>query len=370
MKTRAAVVHEAGKPAEIEELDIGGPGPGEVLVRYTHAGLCHSDLHVLRGEIRGWLPMVLGHEGSGVVEDVGAGVDRVSPGDHVVCSFIPSCGTCHWCATGQQAICDWGANTMRGFLPGEHWPLSGRAGRYGAMCLLGTFSQYGVIHQNSAVKVDADLPLDVAALVGCGVPTGWGSAVNAADVRPGDCVVVYGVGGIGINAVQGARHAGAQHVVAVDPVAFKRESAQRLGATHTAADAEEAHALVQSLTRGVGAAKAIITVDVMHAEVVGQAFDVIGKSGTVVLTAMAGLTDRTISLPGTVATLWKKTVKGSLFGDCNPTTDIPRLLGLYRTGDLRLDELITRRYTLDQVNEGYADLTAGRNVRGLIVHEH
>ncbi|MCW0212961.1 MAG: Zn-dependent alcohol dehydrogenase [Pseudonocardia sp.] len=370
MKTTAAVVHEAGKPLEIEELDLGGPGEGEILVRYTHAGLCHSDLHVMQGEIQGWLPMVMGHEGAGVVEEVGPGVTRVAPGDHIVCSFIPSCGTCHWCATGQQAICDWGANTMRGFLPGEHWPLSGPAGRYGAMCMLGTFSQYGVIHQNSAVKIDEDLPLDVSALVGCGVPTGWGSAVYAADVRPGQTVVVYGIGGIGINAVQGARLAGAKNVIAVDPVAFKREAATQLGATHTTGDPDEAHRLAQELTRGVGADKAIVTIGTTNSEVIDRAFTAVGKAGTVVLTSMGGFSDRTISLPATVATLWKKTVKGSLFGDCNPTTDIPKLLGLYRDGDLKLDELITRRYTLEQVNEGYDDLVAGRNIRGMIVHRH
>jgi len=370
VKTIAAVAHEAGKPLEIEELDLDGPREGEVLVRYTHAGLCHSDLHVMNGELAGWLPMVLGHEGAGVVEDVGQGVTRVAPGDHIVCSFIPSCGHCHWCATGQEAICDMGANIMRGFLPGERWPISGPAGRYGAMCMLGTFSQYGVIHETSSVRIDEGLPLDKAALVGCGVPTGWGSAVNAAAVRPGDTVLVYGVGGIGVNAVQGARFAGAKNVIAVDPLANKREMALRLGATHAAATAEEAHRIAQEVTRGVGAQSAILTVDVMTAEVVEQAFHAIGKSGTVVLTSMAGFTDRTISLPGTVATLWKKIVRGSLFGDCNPTTDIPKLLDLYRSGDLHLDELITRTYTLEQVNEGYEDLLAGHNIRGVIVHQH
>jgi S-(hydroxymethyl)glutathione dehydrogenase/alcohol dehydrogenase len=371
MKTTAAVVHEAGKPLEIEELDLAGPAEGEVLVRFTHAGLCHSDLHVLQGEIAGWLPMVLGHEGAGVVEDVGPGVTRVVPGDHVVCSFVPSCGSCHWCATGQQALCDWGAGTMRGHLPGERWPVSGPAGRYGTMCMLGTFSQYGVIHQYSAVKIEPDLPLDVAALVGCGVPTGWGSAVNAADVRPGQTVVVYGVGGIGINAVQGARLAGARYVVAVDPVGFKRETALALGATHATGDAEEAHRIAQDLTRGVGADKAIVTVGRTDAEVIDRAFAVIGKAGTLVLTSMGGgFRDRTIQLPAQVATLWGKTIKGSLFGDCNPTTDIPRLLALYRSGHLELDALITRRYRLEQVNEGYDDLLAGVNLRGLIVHDH
>jgi NDMA-dependent alcohol dehydrogenase len=370
MKTTAAVVYEAGKPLELVELDLDGPREGEVLIRYTHAGLCHSDLHVMQGDLQGWLPMVLGHEGAGIVEDVGPGVTRVAPGDHVVCSFIPSCGHCHWCATGQQAICDMGAHIMRGFLPGERWPLSGPAGSYGAMCMLGTFSQYGVIHETSAVRIDDDLPLDKAALVGCGVPTGWGSAINAADVRPGETVLVYGTGGIGLNAVQGARFAGASNVIAVDPLASKREAAMQLGATHAVATADEARELAFSLTRGVGAAKAILTVDRMTSQVVSDAFDAVGKSGVVVLVAMAGFDERTIELPGTVATLWKKTIRGSLFGDCNPTTDIPRLLALYRTGDLKLDELITRTYTLDQVNEGYDDLLAGKNLRGLIVHQH
>ena len=371
MKTTAAVVHETGKPLEIEELELGGPQEGEVLVRFTHAGLCHSDLHVIQGEIPSWLPMVLGHEGAGVVEEVGPGVTRVAPGDHIVCSFIPSCGSCHWCATGRQAICDAGANISRGFLPGEHWPLSGPAGRYGAMCMLGTFSQYGVIHQFSTVKIDPDLPLDVSALVGCGVPTGWGAAVNAADVRPGQTVIVYGVGGIGINAVQGARFAGAKHVIAVDPVPLKRATALSFGATHATADAEEAQRIAVDLTRGVGADKAIVAIGTTDSEVIADAFAAVGKAGVVVLLSMGGgFHDRTIQLPAQVATLWKKTVKGSLFGDCNPTTDIPRLLGLYRNGNLKLDELITRRYTLEQVNEGYEDLLAGHNIRGVITHSH
>lgn len=370
MRTTAAVLHEVGKPLEIEEVELDGPGEGEVLLRFTHAGLCHSDLHVVQGDIAGRLPMVLGHEGAGVVEDVGPGVTRVAPGDHVVCSFVPSCGACHWCATGRQALCDWGAGTMRGPLPGDHWVVHGERGRYGAMCMLGTFAGHGVVHQYSCVRVDPDLPGASAALVGCGVPTGWGAAVNAADVRPGDTVIVYGTGGIGVHAVQGARFAGARHVIAVDPVALKRDTALRLGATHAVAGAEEAERLAHELTRGVGATAAVVTVGTMHAEVVAQAFAAVGKAGTVVLVAIAGFTDTTVALPGTVATLWKKTIKGSLFGDCNPTTDIPRLLDLYRSGDLRLDEVITATYALSDVNAGYDDLVAGRIVRGVIAHQH
>jgi alcohol dehydrogenase (nicotinoprotein) len=370
MKTKAAVVYEPGKPIEIEELDLDGPRDGEVLIRYLYGGLCHSDIHVAHGDLEARLPMVLGHEGAGIVEEVGPGVTRVSPGDHVVCSFIPNCGTCRYCATGRQSICDMGATILEGYLPGERFPISGPRGQYGAMCILGTFSQYGVIHQNSAVRVDEDLPLDKAVLVGCGVPTGWGSAVNTAAVRAGDTVAVYGVGGIGINAVQGARYAGAKYVVAIDPLENKRAKALELGATHAFATAAEAHEVITSLTRGQGADSAIVTVGLVDAQVVGEAFTAVGKGGIVVITGLNKLLEPTIQLPGTILTLFRKTVKGSLFGDCNPTTDIPKILSLYQAGDIKLDEIITRTYTLEQVNEGYEDLLEGKNVRGIIVHEH
>jgi len=370
MKTKAAVVYEPGKGIEIEELDLDGPGAGEVLIRYTHAGLCHTDLHIALGDLEARMPMVLGHEGAGIVEEVGPDVTRVAPGDHVVCSFIPACGVCRYCSTGRQSICDMGAATLEGYLPGGRFPFTGPGGQYGGMCLLGTFSQYGVIHQASAVRVDDDLPLDKAVLVGCGVPTGWGSAVYSAKVSPGDTVAIYGVGGIGINAVQGARYAGAKNVVAIDPLENKREKAMELGATHAFATAEEAQEAITEMTRGQGADSAILTVGLMTPEVVAAGFYATGKDGVVVLTGLNKLFEPNIVLPGTILTSYRKTVKGSLFGDCNPTYDIPRLLGLYQAGDLKLDEIITRTYTLDQVNEGYDDLQAGKNIRGVIVHEH
>jgi alcohol dehydrogenase (nicotinoprotein) len=370
MKTKAAVVYEPGKRIEIEELDLDGPREGEVLIRYTHAGLCHSDIHIAHGDLPARLPMVLGHEGAGVIEEVGVGVTRVAPGDHVVCSFIPNCGVCRYCATGRQSICDMGATILEGYLPGPRFPITGPRGEYGAMCMIGTFSQYGVISQTSAVKVDDDLPLEKAVLVGCGVPTGWGSAVNTANVAPGDTVAIYGIGGIGINAVQGARYAGAKNVVAIDPLENKREKAMELGATHAFATAEEAQAAITEMTRGQGADSAILTVDLMTAEVVEAGFNAIGKGGTVVVTGLNKLEIPTVTVSGSILTLFRKTIKGSLFGDCNPTTDIPKILGLYQAGDLKLDEIITRTYTLDEVNEGYEDLLAGKNVRGVIIHEH
>ena len=370
MKTKAAVVYEAGKPIEIEELELDGPKEGEVLIRYTHAGLCHSDVHVAHGDLEARLPMVLGHEGAGIIEEVGPGVTRVKAGDHVVCSFIPNCGVCRYCATGRQSICDMGATILEGYLPGERFPFTGPKGQYGAMCMIGTFSQYATIHQNSVVKVDDDLPLDKAVLVGCGVPTGWGSAVNTAETRPGDTVVVVGVGGIGINAVQGARYAGAKNVIAIDPLENKREKAMELGATHAFASYDEAMQTITDLTRGQMADSAVLTVGLMTQEVVEGGFNAVGKGGKVVLTGLNKLMEPNIQLPGTILTLFRKQIRGSLFGDCNPTTDIPKILGLYQSGDLKLDEIITRTYTLEEVNEGYEDLLNGKNVRGVIVHEH
>jgi S-(hydroxymethyl)glutathione dehydrogenase/alcohol dehydrogenase len=375
VKTKAAVVYETGKPIEIEELELDGPKDGEVLIRFTHGGLCHSDVHIAHGDLPARLPMVLGHEGAGIIEEVGRGVTRVKPGDHVVCSFIPNCGVCRWCATGRQSICDMGAAILEGYLPGpggegQRFPFTGPQGNYGAMCMLGTFSQYSTIHQNSCVKVDDDLPLEKAVLVGCGVPTGWGSAVNTANVQPGETVMVVGVGGIGINAVQGARFAGAKNLIAVDPLENKREKALELGATHAVASAEEAGELARQLTRGVGADKAIITTDLVTEPQVTATFNAVGKGGTIVLTGLNKLDVLNVQIPGSLMTLFRKTIKGSLFGDCNPTTDIPKILGLYQSCDIKLDEILTRTYTLEQVNEGYDDLLNGKNVRGVIVHEH
>jgi S-(hydroxymethyl)glutathione dehydrogenase/alcohol dehydrogenase len=262
-----------------------------------------------------------------------------------------------------------GATILEGYLPGERFPLTGPRGQYGAMCMIGTFSQYGVISQTSAVKVDDDLPLDKAVLVGCGVPTGWGSAVNTANVAPGDTVAIYGIGGIGINAVQGAALAGARNVVAIDPLANKREAAEQFGATHSCATAEQAQELITQLTRGVGADKAIVTVGVVTSDVVTSAFNAIRKGGTVVVTGLADPAKTTIELSGAILTLFEKRIQGSLFGSGDPFHDIPRMVELYQSGDLKLDELITSTYTLDQINQGYQDLLDGKNIRGVILHD-
>ena len=301
---------------------------------------------------------------------MGTGVSRLKPGDHVVCSFLPTCGHCRFCAQGMTNLCDMGALFVDNCLPDGTFRYHEGSADFGQMCLLGTFSQYAVISEASAVKVEDDLPLEVVVLVGCGVPTGYGTAVKAGEVHPGDTTIVYGVGGVGINAVQGASHAGARYVIAVDPVEFKRSTALTLGATHAVASAEEAHELAQQLTYGVGADQSLITVGVVSEEVVSAAFAAVRKRGIVVLTGMGGLATKTVHVSGFELTAFEKRLQGALFGSGNPFDDIPRMIELYRAGKLKLDELITTRYKLDEVNQGYEDMMAGRNIRGVIIHEH
>ncbi|HTM84059.1 MAG TPA: NDMA-dependent alcohol dehydrogenase [Mycobacterium sp.] len=373
MKTRAAVLHHPQERFEIMELDLDGPGPGEVLIKFTAAGLCHSDLHMASPNLPVRYPIVGGHEGSGIIEDVGPGVSKVKPGDHVVCCFIPSCGTCRYCSTGRQNLCDLGATIMEGCMPDGtfRFHLHGADGRtdVGGLCMLGTFAERATVSQHSVVKIDDWLPLESAVLVGCGVPTGWASANYAGGVRAGDTVVIYGIGGVGINAVQGAVHAGAKHVVAVDPVAFKRETAMKFGATHAFATADEALATIAELTWGQLADQALITVGDVHEDVVSAAFTAIGKGGTVVVVGLTGnFEERAVHVSADEMALFGKTIKGTLFGGANPQYDIVRLLRLYDAGQLKLDELVTRRYSLEQVNEGYQDLRDGKNIRGIITY--
>jgi S-(hydroxymethyl)glutathione dehydrogenase/alcohol dehydrogenase len=368
MKTTAAIITGVHRPWEIVELDLDGPQEGEVLVRFVASGLCHSDLHICEGDIPVRYPMVGGHEGAGVVEEVGPGVKKVAVGDHVVCSFIPSCGHCRYCATGHQSLCDLGAGLVEGAVPGGGFRFHHNGTDLGGMCMLGTFSERATVSEHSVVKIDDDLPLEVAVLVGCGVPTGWGTAVYSGDVRAGDTVVIYGIGGVGINAVQGAAYAGARNVVVVDPLELKRETALKFGATHAFADPAEAQEAVVQMTRGQLADAALITVGVVDEAVVSAAFDIVGKGGTVVITGLADPAKLTVHVSGSAMTLYEKTIRGALFGSANPQYDIIKMLELYRSGALKLDELITTRYTLEEVNQGYADLEAGKNIRGVIVH--
>ncbi|HEU0042765.1 MAG TPA: zinc-binding dehydrogenase, partial [Jiangellaceae bacterium] len=237
------------------------------------------------------------------------------------------------------------------------------------MCLLGTFGKHTVVNEASCIKIDDDVPLDRACLLGCGVVTGWGSSVYAAEVQPGDNVVVVGVGGIGANAIQGARLAGAKRIFAIDPLENKREKAMQFGATHTAASLEEALPLVQETTWGTMANKVVMTMGVGSGELMGQALALASKRGRVVVTNIHPALEMSATMSLLDLTLMEKQVVGSLFGSGNPRADIPKLLGLYREGQLDLDGLVTNTYSLDDVNQGYADMRDGTNIRGVLIYE-
>ncbi|WP_425826407.1 NDMA-dependent alcohol dehydrogenase [Streptomyces fractus] len=370
LTTRAAVAREPHKGWELTELTLDAPKEHEVRVRFHAAGLCHSDDHITQGDAPVRFPLVGGHEGAGVVESVGPHVRRVKPGDRIVCSYIPACGACRPCSTGHQNMCVQGLNASTGmFLDGTYRFHQGDED-LGGFCTVGSFSQYAVVSEYACIPLPDDIPYEIGALVGCGVPTGWGSAVYAAGVRAGDTVVIYGAGGVGSNAVQGAAYAGAKNVVVVDPVPFKREMAEVFGATRTFADADEAHEYVAETTWGQLADHAICTPGVLTAEIVDAAVQVVGKAGQVTLTAMGKLTEKAAHVHAGHLISYQRQVRGALFGDCNPMYDVPRLLRLYRDGDLKLDELITRTYPLDGLDQACQDLADGRNIRGVIVHEH
>lgn len=367
---RGAVIHAIGQPWRVEELTVADPGPREVLVRVTASGLCHSDDHIVQGDLRVTLPQVGGHEGAGVVEAVGSAVSMVKAGDRVSTLFIPACGTCLYCSTGRSYICN-GAMGMEHGLALDGTPrffLSNGQG-VGATCRVGSFANYLVCHETQAVAVP-DWADDVeAALVSCAVPTGWGAVVNRAKVRPGEVVVVMGVGGVGINAVQAARYAGARAVIAVDPIAFKREAALAHGATAMFESIDEARDQIAHLTNGQGADAVIVSVGRVDGTILGEGFSVTGKDGICVLVALGSEEPHVAANPRDLSNL-TKTITGTLYGNCNPRADIPRLLGLAREGRLDIAGLVTRTYEVDQINEAYADMHAGKNIRGVIIHSH
>ncbi len=377
MKTKTAIIRNAPDKAvgpaqwEVVEVDLDEPRQGELILKLTASGLCHSDDHIATGDIPvGIYPFAGGHEGAGVVVEVGPNTPGFEVGDHVVLSFLPGCGKCRWCANGQQNLCDLGANLLNGCRADGSYRMSLDGQPVGQMCGISTFSEYTLVSVDSAVKVANDLPLDKACLVGCGVGTGFGSAEKSANVQPGDTVIVMGIGGIGINAVQGAAIKGAANVIAVDPVELKREKAMEFGATHAFANMEEATAFAQSVTNGQGADSCIITIGITKGEHVAEGFNAIRKAGTVVVTGLGDLMEVGIPVPIGVLTLFQKRIQGSLYGESSPSKDIPRLLAMYQAGVLKLDELVTNTYTLDNINDGYADMHAGKNLRGVLIHNH
>lgn len=366
MKTRAAVQYAPGEPIRVEEVELDPPGVHEVQVRMVAAGICHSDYHVVTGELPSYLPMALGHEGAGIIEALGPGVTNYNVGDHVVLSFMPSCGVCPACTSGHANLCDRGTAKVPGALMDGTYRMRNQAGKnVGQFCFVSTFSEHTVVPDISLVPIPERYPLNRAVLVGCGVLTGVGSAINRARVAPGSTVVVVGVGGVGTNIVQGAAMAGARMIIAVDIHDFKLEKALEFGATHTInSRATDPISQIRQLTEGAGVDYAFDAIALP--ETTAQAYKAIAKNGILVIVGLAPATQLSLPIAPLNLVLTQKTVMGVLYGDARPRNDIPTMLKMYETGQLKLDELVTRTYTLDQINEAYADMIAGKIIRGVI----
>ncbi len=373
MRVRSAVLREMGaprpyahsRPLEIVDVDLDPPGPEELLIRVGAAGLCHSDLSVIDGSRPRVMPMALGHEAAGEVVEVGTGVDRFAPGDHVVLAFVPACGECEPCRAGRAALCEPGtvANAAGTLLSGER-----RLGELDGMPLnhhlgVSAFSDHIVVSQASAVKVDPELPVELAALFGCAVLTGVGAAVNAARIQPGERVAIFGLGGVGLSALLGAVLQEAATIVAVDVVADKLALALELGATHAVPAGPEAVEEVRALTGG-GADHAIETVG--SARVLADAYAATRRGGS---TTTVGLPDpsQMLSIPAVGLVAEERTLRGSYLGSSVPARDLPRFIDLHREGRLPVERLLTHRLGLDEINEGFDRLADGEAVRQAIV---
>ena len=365
--TRAAVLWEVGGEWQIEDVELDDPKEGDVLVKMVVAGMCHSDEHSVTGDLPLGLPVIGGHEGAGIVEAVGPGVKTLAVGDHVSMSFIPSCGRCKFCTGGKGYLCNEGGKLFDvGMMSDGRIAHTCKGEPISRYAQLGTFSEHILVSENSLIKVEPDLPMHAVALVSCGVATGFGSATERAGTKPGETVAVVGIGGIGINAVQGAKAAGASRIIAIDPVEFKREKAMEMGATHTFASMEAAMAEVPGITWGDMCERVILSPGVVTGDMIAPALGLTSKGGTLVVTGLAAMVAEDVKMNLFMLSMMNQEVKGTIFGSMNPRFQIPQLLSMYREGNLKLDELVTTRYKLDDVNEGYKAMREGTNIRGVI----
>lgn len=365
MEITAAYLSGADRPFEVTTLQLDQPKQNEVLVRIAATGICASDAHTRSGRIPSPLPCVLGHEGAGVVEAVGAGVTHVAPGDHVALSWMPNCGQCRHCVAGRPVLCTAAAPyTLAGTLLDGTTRLHHGDQDVFHYSFLSTFATHTVVPAASAIKIDPGVSLTVAALVGCAIMTGYGAAVNRAQVRPGSSVLVYGAGGVGLSAVMGAHLSGAETIIVVDPVEAKRAEALGFGATHVLAPGDDVVEQVRALTDGFGSDYSIDAVGAPA--VTAQAFDATVAGGTLVCVGVPA-PDARPSFPGPNLVRDEKIVTGSLYGSSRPSVDIPKVLDLYAAGRLPLDAMISARYPLSRIDEAFDDMAAGRLTRGVLV---
>lgn len=367
IRTVGAVVTRAGGPWRTADIEIGEPATGEVLIQVEAAGLCPSDRHVVSGEIAGArFPILGGHEGAGIVLAVGPGVTDFAVGDHVVTSFVPSCGRCRSCQSGNRNLCDMEVDLLSGeaISDGTH-RVHTDGGPVHPMSLSGTFAPYAVVHQTSLVKIDPSIPFEIACLVGCGATTGYGAAVHTADISPGDDVAVIGLGDTGFAALQGALLSGATRVFVVDPVEWKRERALDLGASQAFASTTDAVHAVDKTTGGRMCSTVLATVASPGSSDAASWLELTAKNGTCVITGLNSVsTTSVIDLSALAMT--QKCLRGSVFGDGNPHLDIPELLALYKLGDLPLGGSETREYRLDEIDTAFTALRDGQGMRAIV----
>src|SRR5438874_6359881 len=362
-KAKAVVCREHSKPVQVEELAVDAPKRGEVTVRLAACGVCHSDLSAITGTIALPLPLVLGHEGAGVVDEAGEGVADFAKGDHVIFSFIYMCGKCRFCVSGRPVLCLEQGRALTTPLEGSPRVHDKTGAPLNIFSGCGAMAEYATVSAENLIKVDPKIPFECAALVGCGVTTGVGAVFNTAKVQPGSSVAVFGCAGVGRSVIPRARIAGAERIIAIDTLEAKLAMARQFGATDVLLASEDPVKALKKLTNG-GPDYAFECVG--SGELAAAAYRAIRRGGLAVVVGVAKPSDatsiRTMTLP-----FEEKTLTGSYFGSCVPRVDFPRMLALYLKGELKLDELITRRYRIDEAPQAFADLEAGRNARGVIV---
>jgi NDMA-dependent alcohol dehydrogenase len=362
-KARAAICRELNKPVVVEEISVDPPRAGEVTVKLAACGVCHSDLSATNGTLAMQLPLILGHEAAGEVIEVGPGVTGLKESDHVVSSFIYMCGECRFCLGGRPVLCIEQGKAITTLPDGTVRTRDARGNPLSIFSGCGVMAEYATMHVDNLVKIDPKIPLDRAALVGCAVTTGVGAVFNTARVTPGSSVAVFGCGGVGLNVIQGARIAGAERIIAIDTLEAKLDMAKQFGATDVLLFKDDPAKALKKMTGG-GPDYAFECVG--NGELAAAAYRSIRRGGLAVVVGVAKPSDttavRTMTLP-----FEEKTLTGSYFGSCVPRIDFPRMLALYLGGRLKLDELITRRYSIAEAPQAFADLESGRNARGVIV---
>ena len=365
MESKAVVCRNTSGSLAVERIVVEAPREREVLVKIAACGVCHSDLSVADGTIPMPRPIIVGHESAGVIVGTGTGVEGLAIGDHVVSSFVSVCGHCSYCRRGKHSLCDQAARAIATLPDGTVRTRDGNGDSLNVFCGCGVMSEYATLHVNSVVKIDKSVPLDRAALVGCSVVTGFGAVMNTAQVEPGSVVVVFGAGGVGLNVIQSAALAAASRIVVVDVAAEKLEFARQFGATDLV-NAREQPELVKAIKRLTGGGADYSFECVGRGETISQAYGVLRKGGTAVVVGVSSPKDSATIAPMSL-TLEERTLTGSYFGSANPQKDFGRVLELYKAKRLKLDELITRTYSIDDAPQAFADLAAGRNARGIIV---